>query len=103
VKRLAVLAAAAVVLYAAWRVNAAVHGIGYHWWPDPVHCPPPDHAVVWWDGRTERIGCGESLTIGLTAAPRPAGSSHVVLVLILAAATIAIAYAARRRIRRWFR
>jgi hypothetical protein len=58
-----VLVLAVVVLVAAARLNAAVHGIGYHWLPDPIRCVPPDHAVYWWQGRTQRAGCGESLTI----------------------------------------
>jgi hypothetical protein len=62
-RAIAGLVLAVAVIVAAVRLNAAVHGIGYHWLPDPIRCVPPDHAVYWWQGRTQRAGCGESLTI----------------------------------------
>jgi hypothetical protein len=68
-RRLAELVLAAAIVAVAFYVNAKVHGIGYHWWPDRVYCQPQDHVVTWWVGRTEHVGCGESLTVTTGARP----------------------------------
>jgi hypothetical protein len=67
VKRVAEVVLFVAVVAAAIWVNAKVHGIGYHWWPDRVYCQPQDHPVYWWVGRTQHVGCGESLTITVGA------------------------------------
>ena len=66
-RRLAELVLAGVIIVTAFYVNAKVHGIGYHWHTDPVYCQPQDHPVYWWVGRTQHVGCGESLTITVGA------------------------------------
>ena len=62
-RRVAVLVLAVVLVATGIRVNAALHGVGYVWWPDKVYCQPHDHVVTWWVGRVEHVGCGQSLTI----------------------------------------